>query len=842
MKLPNFSSFKSQYLFLSICLVLVIIITIGISENKVKSTANVLAKNISQRIEISKIIERLHIDISKANRAIDLYMISPNKESRSILKTSFSNIHLSLSKLKNLQWVNHNLLPHSIIEFDKIINELESESNQLMDIRTNANDMYPSFAIANGSMRKTNQTIVTLLNNAIQEKYSENKTGNKQHLKLIKLRDQWRRLINDYRIYLINRLGSLFEEQLPNQANNVTENYTNVKISISELRALKSSSETSIETEFLIDEIPKLTQSWYADFKTVLSINTSSNWRTDIPILSNRIYPMFKQINYDLEYISRKLHLDSTNDLATLKGSMNSISYYLWALTIFVIGFIIAITLFLYKHLLKPIEKLSLNLKLEAQGKSTETLQNIKTAEMKNFVSAFNEMQYQVHSRQAALEHMAMHDALTSLPNRALLIDRLDYAILNSKRNNSILSLLILDLDRFKEINDTLGHAAGDVLLCSVADRLTNCLRDTDTVARLGGDEFAILLPTTSLNALSQLTSKIISVLENVYHIEEHNLYVGMSIGIANYPEHGENSSSLIQHADIAMYQSKRTNTNITTYDPEKDVHNIEQLSLLTDLKTALINNEMILHYQPISSLPSMEIIGFEALIRWQHPVYGMIPPDNFIPLAEQTGIIKNISRWVIKHAVAQCKVWQNLGKNIYVTVNLSVWDLQDPSLETFIKSILSEYQLPASKLVLEITESAMMSDAERAKEVLTSLNNMGLSIAIDDYGTGFSSLAYLKQLPVDTLKIDKSFVTHMDTENNDETIVRSTIELAHNLGLLVIAEGVESERINNLLLELKCDRVQGYYINKPVPLELATKLLSPGKKLNNISYLNSIK
>ncbi|MFV2059890.1 MAG: putative bifunctional diguanylate cyclase/phosphodiesterase [Gammaproteobacteria bacterium] len=839
MKLPKFSSFKSQYLFLSACLVLIIIITIGISENKVKSTASSLTISIGQRIEISKIIGKLHIDISKANRAIDLYMISPNKESRTILEKSFSNIHQSLLILKKHQWVINNLLPNSIIEFDDLTNNLETESNQLMDIRTNANEMYPSFAIANGSMRDTNLTILSLLNNALNEKLNEKKIGSKQHLILMHLQNQWRRMINDYRIYLINRLGSLYEEQLPNQANDVKQNYINLKKSISNLKKLKNKSETGVDTETLIDDITKLTNNWYSDFEKVLSINTSSNWRTDIPILSNRIYPMFKQLNYDLEYISRKLHLASTNDLATLKGSMNSISYYLWALTIFVIGFIIAIIIFLYRSLLKPIEKLSLNLKLEAQGMSTETLQNVNTTEMKNFVSAFNEMQYQVHSRQAALEHMAMHDALTELPNRALLTDRLDHAILNAKRNNSALSLLILDLDRFKEINDTLGHAAGDILLCSVAERLTKCLRDTDTVARLGGDEFAILLPNTSDSAIKRLTLKIISVLENVYHIEDHHLYVGMSIGMANYPEHGEDSSSLIQHADIAMYQSKRTNTNITTYDPDKDVHNIEKLSLLTDLKTALINNEMILHYQPISSLPSTAIIGFEALIRWQHPIYGMIAPDNFIPLAEQTGIIKNISRWVIKQAVAQCKIWLNMGNNVYVTVNLSVWDLQDPSLETFIKSILSEYNLPANKLVLEITESAMMSDAERAKEVLTSLNNMGLSIAIDDYGTGFSSLAYLKQLPVDTLKIDKSFVTHMDTDSNDETIVRSTIELAHNLGLKVVAEGVESRRINELLLELKCDTVQGYYINKPVTVELATKLLKPKIKISKISYIN---
>jgi len=839
MKFPTFSSFKSRYLFLSASLVLVIIITIGVSENKITSTANELAISISQRIEISQIIEALHIEISKANRALDLYMISPNVDSRKILKSSFTNIRKKLKKLKSHKWVNKNLLPHAIIEFAEVIHDLERESTQLMDIRTNANQMYPSFAIANGSMRNANITIVGLLNHAIHEKIIEQNIGSPQHLLLIELRDQWRRLVNDYRIYLINRLGSLFEGRLPNQAANVEDNFKKITASILELTQLKHNDETGVDTETLIDDLPSLTMLWYNDFRRVIKINTGSSWRKDIPLLSNKIYPMFKKINYDLEYISRKLHHASINDLATQKKSMDTISYYLWSLTVIVIGFIIFIALFLSRHLLTPIEHFALNLKLESQGKSTEKIKHINTTEMKNFMTAFNEMQYQVHSRQLALEHMAMHDALTSLPNRALLIDRLNHAIINAQRNESYISLLLLDLDRFKEINDTLGHAAGDILLCSVADRLKDCLRDSDTVARLGGDEFAILLPNTSASAISKITEKIIASLENVYHIEEHNLYVGMSIGVANYPEHGEESSSLIQHADIAMYQSKRTNTNITTYDPDKDVHNIEQLSLLTDLKTALVNSEMLLHYQPISSLPSMKIIGFEALIRWQHPVYGMVAPDDFIPIAEQTGIIKNISRWVIKQAVAQCKIWHNLGKDIYVTVNLSVWDLQDPSLETYIKSILSEYKLSARYLVLEITESAMMSDAERAREVLTRLNNMGLSIAIDDYGTGFSSLAYLKKLPVDTLKIDKSFVTDMDTDSNDETIVRSTIELAHNLGLQIIAEGVESNKIKDLLLELKCDKIQGYLISKPLATEHATKLISAVTDKSNISYIN---
>ncbi len=836
MKLLDFSSFKARYLFILVILVLVIILTIAISEDRIQSTAKILTNSISQRIEISKIVETLHIDLAKANRAIDLYMISPNKDSRDIMNKSFSNIRLNLSKLKQHHWITANLLPHSIIEFDKLIQNLENEASQLLYIRTNANKMYPSLVISNQTMLNSNRNLITLLTSAIQEKVNDHNIGTTQYLLLISIRDQWRRLINDYRVYLINRLGSLHEKNLLNLTSNIEINYNKIQTLTKKLTTDNDNTQIGLNTEILIDNISSLTKKWYKGYKKVYKINTSSNWRKDIPILSNQIYPMFKQANYDLEYISRKLHENSKSDLDIQKKSMASISYYLLTLALFVIGYITLTTLFLYKNLLHPIELLSKNLKLEAQGKPTEKIKNINTSEIKRIMNSFNEMQYQVHSRQVALEHLAMHDSLTGLPNRSLLMDRLNHAILNSKRNDTSISLLLLDLDRFKEINDSLGHAAGDILLCTVAERIKNCLRDSDTVARLGGDEFAIVLPNISASAVKQITKKLISTLDNVYHIEEHNLYVGMSIGIANFPNHGDDSSSLMQHADIAMYQSKRTNTNITTYDPEKDIQNIEKLSLLTDLKTALINNEMLLHYLPISSLATMKIIGFEALIRWQHPIYGIILPSNFINIAEQTGIIKNISRWVIKQAVAQCKIWQNLGEDVYVTINLSVWDLQDPSLEAYIKSILSEYHLPAHKLVLEITESAMMADSERAKEVLIKLHDMGLDITVDDYGTGFSSMAYLKQLPVDTLKIDKSFVKNMDTDENNETIVRSSIELAHNLGLLVLAEGVESNRIKDLLFDLKCDKIQGYLINKAITKESATKLLKQEK--DNVSYL----
>jgi diguanylate cyclase (GGDEF)-like protein len=456
-------------------------------------------------------------------------------------------------------------------------------------------------------------------------------------------------------------------------------------------------------------------------------------------------------------------------------------------------------------------------LKEEARGSQTEVVTTTGIREIQNLVDAFKEMHRQVHSRQEALEHQAMHDALTGLPNRILLNDRLTVAIENAKRMNRSLSLVMIDLNRFKEINDTLGHHVGDHLLVQVGHRLSNLLRGSDTVARLGGDEFAIILPDISKSHMLELASRIVSELENVYEVENKPLYVGASLGIATYPDHGDSARVLLQHADVAMYDAKRANIGIALYDKNKDKHHTDQLALLTDLRHAIENNLLDIYFQPLYSIADRAVTGMEALLRWNHPQLGAISPDQIIPLAEQSGVIKNLTLWILENSIIALSKWREQKLPLSLSVNISVWDLQNPMLEKHIADLLNRWRIPSGSLELEITESDMMSDPERAQGVLHRLNKMGLSISIDDYGTGFSSLAYLKQLPVKNIKIDKSFVTEMSMDENDAVIVRSTIDLAHNLGFRVTAEGVENEDTLHLLEILGCDMVQGYYFTQPL-------------------------
>ena len=418
-------------------------------------------------------------------------------------------------------------------------------------------------------------------------------------------------------------------------------------------------------------------------------------------------------------------------------------------------------------------------------------------------------------------EYLAHHDGLTGLPNRVLLRDRLHQAIMLHKRKDESFAIFHLDLDRFKEVNDTLGHFSGDQLLREVADRLQKTLRESDTVARLGGDEFAVLLPAVDPAGAVVAAEKVLKSLQRPFIIQSLTLQVDVSIGIAFYPNHGRDFDELMQHADSVMYLAKRKRSG---YESDRDVDAAEsqanRLGLAAELRVAIDRGELRLHYQPRASLASGEIVGVEALVRWQHPERGAISPDEFIPLAEQGGLIRTLTLWVIEEALSQCRRWLDMGVDLPVSVNLSTRDLIDQQLPEVIGEALERTGVSADKLEVEITESVIMADPVRAREVLTRLRETGVHASIDDFGTGYSSLGYLRRLPVDQLKIDRSFVLNMTSDDQDEIIVQSTIDLAHNLGLTVVAEGAETLETLERLRELGCDSVQGYVLSRPLPPE----------------------
>jgi diguanylate cyclase (GGDEF)-like protein/PAS domain S-box-containing protein len=419
----------------------------------------------------------------------------------------------------------------------------------------------------------------------------------------------------------------------------------------------------------------------------------------------------------------------------------------------------------------------------------------------------------------AALEHQALHDMLTGLPNRVLLLDRLEQALLATSRQRSPLALLIMDLDRFKEVNDAFGHHGGDQLLTQVGPRLKSQLRSSDTVARLGGDEFAVLLPTVEdLESAVATAKKLIKSLDAPFLVEGHAFPVGASLGIAITPDHGSDAPTLLRRADVAMYIAKQSNGGIAVYAAEQDTNTPSRLALVGELREAIERRRLVLHYQPKVEQSSGILSEVEALVRWPHPTEGLLPPDEFIPLAERTGLITPLTAWVLNEALAQCHEWQDAGMTIGVAVNLSGRCLHEATLIELVREALERWRVAPHLLTLELTETTVMSDPDHARAILGRLRDLGVRLSIDDFGTGYSSLSHLRVLPVDEIKIDRSFVFGMLTNASDEAIVHSTIQLCHNLGRRVVAEGVENADTFEKLRELGCDASQGFHIERPLP------------------------
>jgi diguanylate cyclase len=427
-----------------------------------------------------------------------------------------------------------------------------------------------------------------------------------------------------------------------------------------------------------------------------------------------------------------------------------------------------------------------------------------------------------------ANRHQATHDALTGLPNRVLFGDRLARALAPAAGAERPVGVMVIDLDRFKDVNDSLGHHCGDLLLSQIGPRVRGALRDVDTLARLGGDEFAVLLPGTDEAGALAVAEQVLARLHASYTVGEVAVDLEASIGVAVAPAHGCSAEDVLRHADTAMYQAKEAHAGITGYDPMAHGPGAGRLLLLGELRRALNrSDELVLHYQPKLTLADGRLVGMEALLRWWHPDRGLVQPGEFIAAAENTGLIHRLNTYVLSLAVQQLRRWLDDGHPVPIAVNLSARCLHDRTLPGRIQRLLDGHDVPAALLRLEVTESAVMVDMPRALAVLRSLHELGLLLSIDDFGTGYSSMAYLKRLPVDELKIDRSFVIGMTGDHDDATIVRTAIDLGHNLGLSVVAEGVETAAHAQALTELGCDVAQGNYYTAPAPAGELTGWLS---------------
>lgn len=494
-----------------------------------------------------------------------------------------------------------------------------------------------------------------------------------------------------------------------------------------------------------------------------------------------------------------------------------------WLIALTIAGLVVSAvaSVLTAKRIAQPLTELADTAKKLEKGDYKAQIEVKREDEIGDLATAFNSMRDGIAKREQEIRRLAYWDTLTNLPNRAQFLLLLNDSIAAARKRGESLYVLMMDLDRFKHVNDVMGHSFGDALLKQVAGRLLHQLANrrhtAAQVARLGGDEFAVLLPGAELDHAIVIASEILTALETPLSLDEQMVDIGAGIGIAGFPDHGKDGETLLSMAEVAMYAAKQRHDGAVVYSADIDKGSEQSLSLMTELRHAVERNEFRLFVQPKIALGNGHVVGAEALVRWAHPERGNVFPDQFIPFAEQTGFIRVLTQWVLERSAELCHELAMKGIHLKISVNLSTRDLLDQELPFKFAGIFARHQVSPGSFCLEITESAIMDDPVRAQQTLERLHAMGCDLSIDDFGTGYSSLAYLKRLPVDELKIDKSFVLNMVEDVGDAKIVRSTIDLGHNMGLRVVAEGVESQEAWDMLARLGCDQGQGYFMSRPI-------------------------
>ena len=823
-------SLQRRYKLAALVLVAVIVALTIWSQISLHGIREQAGSSLDNRQRLLEQTHQIRNNLLIAYRSMDSYLLDPAQEqSLTEVRTMLSQSVQYGRQLHAHNWFSHKEQGVKTVELIAALEELEKNIETIITVRGDINQQYPAMAVANINMQPPRR----IIDNSFLIVFSE--FDNAQTIKsqpitfkqFVDLKRLWSQMLSNFRLYLANRVGSFSETSIPLQEQGIETLYAQMLEQIEVLELKVQADELSFESSAALQEIKNNISLWFDGFNKVREIHASGEWRVDNTLVKTRVIPLVDKINNQLRDLEAYIHKNVDTDV-NYYSQLAQTHRYLLLFVAFVAVLLVFTIIWLSNHFVfKPLAVLANALRAESSGKNPLDIPASRILETRDLVDAFIDMRHQVRLRQNELEYRALHDGLTSLPNRALLMDHIQHDLTIAKREGQNLGLMFIDLDRFKEINDTLGHLVGDKVLIEVGNRFLANLRDSDTVARLGGDEFAILMPNTDAQGVQIIVQTILESLNEPVSINEMQLHVNASIGIALYPQHGEDAQTLMQHADVAMYEAKQNQSGSCIYNPAEDQYSVRRLALLNDLRSAIENSEFMLYYQPIVSCTSED--GFcqaEALLRWNSSKHGNIPPELVVNLAEQTGLIGQLTEWVLDSALQQTKLWRDQGVNFNVSVNLSMYNLREEDLTQKIRRALLKYDLPGHVLTLEITEGAMMFNPSFVITLLTRVSNMGIKLSIDDFGTGFSSLAYLKQLPVDQIKIDKSFIANLSNDENDQTIVKTTISLVENLGLIPIVEGVEDKVTLDLLRSFGCRYAQGIYFSGPVPADELYELL----------------
>lgn len=814
----NTSSLRTRFLYAAVILAVVVLSSAWITGRNVADTSYASSRDLAELAAVQDQSFVIRGALWNAQNAIQRFVLSADVADSLAFSSNLESANAAIQHLNNSPWMMRNNLDKVSRHIESDLVELRAVVAELIEIRQDVDRLFPSLSLLDEVLSPGNLDFQTAADLALEEIENDYRPELEDMRRFLEdIRHSWSEMVSAFRIYIVRQTGiygaSSRDVQLAGHDILILHEYLTRRLS--ELQAVVEKTDAGIQVRESLLRMEGASRDWLEGFSEFRDAQESDTWRRDIPLLEDSVRPLFDRIGNRLVQIELQLEARTRHRFSEWASVSDSLIQNIWILSLLAFFLIVVSYWYIEKSVLAPLSRLGSAMTAVASGEDHDTLPEVTSIEARDLINAFEQMRDKVQERHVELERRTLHDPLTGLPNRVLLTDRLNQQILKGRRDGPSFCLMIMDLDRFKEINDSLGHQTGDRVLCEVGKRLKLLLRESDTVARLGGDEFSVLMPNSTLRQAQELAQVIATAIEQPFEFDDKHLLIGVSIGIAVFPDHGKDTDKLIKRADVAMYVAKQNGLPHSVYRVQEDANSVGRLALIGELRNAIEQDELELYYQPKLEMESGRVVGVEALLRW--PQWRDVATGYLIETAEQTGLIRPLTQWVLRNAMAQYVRWRNADDSLTIAVNVSSWILQQGELPEQIRDLLSEYQVPASALEIEIKENAVMRNPERALAVVDDLRRLGLGITLDDYGTGFSSLAYLKQMAVDQIKIDSSFVSDMFENDDSALIVRSTIDLAHNLGLKVVAEGVSSQEVWDMLMILNCDYAQGYLLAEPM-------------------------